>query len=191
MREYPSLNTDRLLLRQFWPHEAGVVKSLAGAYEVSQGCLYIPHPYETGIAETWIAFHELWHNEGTQTVFAITRREDGWIIGSIALVYDRDHARAELGYWIGAPFWSCGYATEAAELVLVYAFEHQVMNKVTARFFRRNPASGRVLEKIGMHREGILKKHMMKDGIYEDIVVCGVLCDEWRARIKMNETRDR
>jgi [ribosomal protein S5]-alanine N-acetyltransferase len=180
--KYPFLETKRLILRQFLPLEAGVVRDLAGAYEISHDCQNIPHPYHISLAEMWIACHAQWHKEGEQTVFAITRRTDGWIIGAIGLVYDRPHHKAELGYWIGVPFWSCGYATEAIAGVLLYAFEWQMMQKVSARCFRNNLASARVLEKNGMQREGLLRRDLYREGVYEDVIVSSILCDEWRAR---------
>lgn len=180
MENYPILSTIRLILRQFRPEEAMVVRSLAGSYEIAHGCLTVPHPYGIEIAQAWIASHEEWFREKTQVVFAITRKEDGWIIGAAGLMNELDHNRAEIGYWIGLPFWGHGYATEAAEAVLKYAFEGLKVHRVTASYFRRNPASGRVIEKIGMQREGVLRNHILKEGIYEDVIVCGILDTEWR-----------
>ena len=181
MNDYPVLYSNRLILRHFRPEEAMVVRNLAGDYEIAHGCLTVPHPYGIGMAETWIACHEEWYSLGIQLVFAITRKEDGWLIGAIGLMLDQDHNRAEIGYWIGVPFWGCGYATEAAETAVTFAFEEMVMNRVTSTIFMRNTASGRVLEKIGMHQEGILRKHLLKEGIYEDVFVYGMLREEWRA----------
>ncbi|MFH0967121.1 MAG: GNAT family protein [Methanobacteriota archaeon] len=183
MKDYPTLNSDRLILRQFHPEEAMVVKNLAGDYKIAHGCLTVPHPYGIGLAESWIACHEEWYSSGIQLVLAIIRKEDGWLIGAVGLMLDQDHNRAEIGYWIGVPFWGCGYATEAAEAAVAYTFEEMLMNRVTATIFMRNPASGRVLEKIGMRQEGILKKHLLKEGTYEDVLVFGILHEEWRADI--------
>lgn len=179
MADYPILFTDRLVLRQFLLHEAPIVKDLAGAPEIARGTLNIPHPYGLGLAELWIACHETWFSEGTQVVFAITRKTDGWIIGAVGLTLDQEHNRAEIGYWIGVPFWSQGYATEASRSVIAYAFEDQMVHRITGSHFMRNQASGRVLEKIGLHREGLLREHLLKDGIYEDVIIYGILNHEW------------
>ncbi|HWQ66524.1 MAG TPA: GNAT family N-acetyltransferase [Methanospirillum sp.] len=182
MAGYPILVTPRLVLRQFVIEEAMVVRKLAGAYEIAHGCLNIPHPYGAGMAETWISCHDEWYREGSQIIFAITRAEDGWLLGAVGLVLDEDHARGELGYWIGVPFQGCGYATEAARAVLLYAFETLSLNRITASYFVRNPASGHVLEKVGIHREGLLRRHLKKEGVFEDVIICGILRDEWSDR---------
>lgn len=181
MNDYPTLYSSRLILRRFFPEEAMVVRNLAGDHKIAHGCLTVPHPYGIGIAETWIACHEEWFSLGIQLVLAITRKKDGVLIGAIGLMFDQDHNRAEIGYWIGVPFWGNGYATEAGVAGVAYAFDTMQMNRVTASIFMRNPASGRVLEKIGMHREGVLRRHLLKEGTYEDMLVYGMLQEEWRA----------
>lgn len=75
---------------------------------------------------------------------------------------------AELGYWIGVPFWGNGYATEAAQAVLDYAFRNIGLERVIAKFLRRNPASGRVLQKLGMKHVRINTCAIQKWGVWED-----------------------
>lgn len=188
--EYPVLETDRLVLRQFFPEEACIVRELAGSAEVAYGCMNIPHPYGIGLAEMWISCHETWYNDGSQLVFAITRKVDGWLIGAVALTFDKEHARADLGYWIGLPFWNCGYATEAAGAAIAYAFDELLVYRITASHFVRNLASGRVLEKLGMHKEGLLREHLLKDGIREDVIIRGILRNEWIIPSKPNITKN-
>jgi len=180
--EYPILETERLVLRHFYPEEACIVRDLAGASDVSYGCINIPHPYGIGMAEVWIASHRIRYTEGSQLIFAVVRKTDGWIIGTVGLIFEQDHARADIGYWIGVPFWNQGYATEAATATMSYAFENLLLYRITASHFVRNLASGRVLEKLGMLKEGLLRQHLLKDGIYEDVIIRGILRDEWRAR---------
>lgn len=188
--DYPILETSRLVLRKFLFEEACIVRDLAGSKEVSHGCINIPHPYGLGLAEVWIASHEIWYSEGSQLVFAITRIDDGWIIGAIGLMLEPEHGRADLGYWIGFPFWNQGYATEAARAVLTYAFEELLLHRITASHFVRNLASGRVLEKLGMKKEGLLREHLLKDGIREDVIIRGLLKSEMRSFSKENGTND-
>ena len=180
MKDYPVLETNRLILRQFFSEEACIVRELAGSTEVAYGCMNIPHPYGIGLAEIWIACHKSWYAKGSQLVFAVTRKEDGWIIGAIGLTFEQEHARAEIGYWIGPPFWNFGYATEAAEAVITYAFDELLLHRITAQHFVRNVASGRVLEKLGMHQEGLLIDHLLKDGVWEDVIIRAILRSDWR-----------
>ena len=118
----PTLRTERLLLRAFRPEDAAVVQRLAGEREVADTTLTIPHPYRDGMAETWIATHaEAWERQERLTL-AITAEALG-VIGAISLHLRPVHRRAELGYWVGRPFWNCGYATEAARAVIAFGFE--------------------------------------------------------------------
>ncbi len=87
--------------------------------------------------------------------------------------------RAELGYWIGEPFWNHGYCTEAARAFLDYAFGAVGLVRVHASHFSRNPASGRVMRKIGMKYEGCRRCHAKKWDKLEDLDLYGILKEEW------------
>jgi RimJ/RimL family protein N-acetyltransferase len=102
-------------------------------------------------------------------------------MGAIGLVITGTHDRADLGYWIGTSYWNNGYATEAGRAMLDYAFRIRGLNKVTAHYFAKNPASGRVLEKIGLRNEGVFRQHVKKWGEFLDCVMYGVLRSEWEA----------
>ena len=116
-----------------------------------------------------------------ETEFAITLRADGTLVGSIALMVEPDQHRAELGYVVGVPHWGRGYATEAGLAVLGHGFGELGLNRVYAFCFSRNPASRRVLEKLGMIREGMRREHTLKWGEYLDSDAFGILASEWRA----------
>lgn len=176
----PTLRTARLVLRPFAIGDAADVQRLAGDPRVAATTLNIPHPYEDGMAETWIAGHAPGWEAGREVVFAITL--DGALAGAVGLVIERAHRRAELGYWIGVPFWNRGLATEAARAVLDWAFESLALHKVLARHVPANPASGRVMEKLGMAREGLQRQHVWKRDRFEDLVEYAILRPEWEAR---------
>lgn len=178
----PVLSTARLVLRPMGPDDAAAVQKWAGDFEVADTALNIPHPYPDGLADEWIAMHGRAWREGREAVFAITARADGTLMGAIGLAgIDARHRHAEMGYWLGRPFWNLGLATEAARAVLAFAFDTLDLERVFAHHFVRNPASGRVLEKIGMVREGVLRAHVRQWGRPEDLVVCGILRREWQA----------
>lgn len=178
----PVLRTARLVLRPMTPQDAPDVTKWAGDFEVADTALNIPHPYPDGLAEEWIAMHGRAWREGREAVFAITARADGTLMGAIGLAgIDARHRHAELGYWLGRPFWGLGLATEAVRAVLHFAFETLDLDRVFAHHFVRNPASGRVLEKVGMVREGRLRAHVRQWGRPEDLIVRGILRKEWNA----------
>lgn len=174
----PSLETPRLLLRAFADSDAGAVQELAGKREIADTTQSIPHPYEDGVAEHWIKSLKVGQEAGAMSTWAITGQHDGVLLGAVGLTIERELNKAELGYWIGVPYWNRGYATEAAEAVLRYGFAVLQLNRISARHLVRNPASGRVIQKIGMHREGVARQDTMKWGRYEDVIWYSMLRDE-------------
>ncbi len=118
----PTIETARLVLRPFALSDAKDVQRLAGDYTVSNTTLNIPHPYEDGMAEEWIASLGPRFDSGTLCTLAIVRRDTRELIGAIGLSLSPRFARAEVGYWIGKAFWGNGYCTEAAQAILHYGF---------------------------------------------------------------------
>lgn len=174
----PELWTERLLLRPLRREDAVAVRRLAGDREVALNTLAVPHPYEEGQAEEWIRTTHRDFQLGRAAVFAVTHQSDGLLVGTVGLVIEQDHARAELGYWVGRPFWNRGYATEACHRVLLYAFGPLRLDRVYALHFSRNPASGRVLQKLGMRHEGRLRQHYRRWGVPQDAEMYGILRHE-------------
>jgi ribosomal-protein-alanine N-acetyltransferase len=175
----PTLKTSRLVLRPFRKDDAASVQRLAGEWEIADTTLNIPHPYENGLAEQWIETHEPGYEAEKLAAFAVVLRDRQQLIGAVSLKVDRDLNRADLGYWIGKPFWNLGYAAEAARAVIAAGFDEMGLNRICAFHFARNPSSGRVMEKLGMLLEGTARQHTMKWGKYEDLVSYGILREDW------------
>jgi RimJ/RimL family protein N-acetyltransferase len=178
----PTLTTPRLVLRPFTARDAPDVQRLAGDRSVAATTVNIPHPYPDGAAEVFIASQEDAFAAGTGATFAVTDKATGDLLGGVGITITARFRHAELGYWIAADRWGRGYATEAAAELLRYAFEDLGLHRVYARYFPRNPQSGRVMRKLGMTPEGRLRGHVFKDGAFEDLEVCGILAEEWLAR---------
>jgi [ribosomal protein S5]-alanine N-acetyltransferase len=176
----PTLDAPRLVLRPFAPADAADVQRMAGRREVSDTTLNIPHPYEDGVAERWIASHAEAAAAGERLTLAITLRETGELCGAITLHLRQGHARAELGYWVGVEHWSRGYCTEAARAMLAHAFDTLGLHRVHSTHLTRNPASGRVMQKLGMRHEGTLREHFRKWDRFEDVAVYGILASDAR-----------
>lgn len=177
--DQPTIYSKRLVLRPFDDSDATAVQLLAGAQEIADTTLSIPHPYEDGMAEQWIADHRDQFRAGTGAVFAIAERASDQLIGAIGLTVDTVSKKAELGYWIGLPFWNKGYATEAAGRLIGFGFDELDLNRIAAQHMVRNPASGRVMQKVGMSHEGTIRQGMMKWGKFEDLEMYGILRSEW------------
>ncbi len=156
-----------------------MVEKLAGEFDVAAGTLYIPHPYPTGEAERWIGTLSAAFEAGILAQFAITELDTDELRGSMGLQLSNEHDAGELGYWIGRDFWNQGLATEAARAVLRYGFEELQRNRISAHHFAENPASGRVLQKIGMTHEGRVRQAIKKDGRYRDIELYAILKEDW------------
>ena len=180
MIEQLVLETERLTLRPYTLADADDVQRLFGVSEVLDTVFKTPVTYEAGMAEAWIGTLGELLETGKGVNYAVTRRSVGELVGGCGLrIFPQDH-RAEMWYWIGRAFWGQGYATEAGASVLKYAFETLKLNRVAAEHFGLNPASGRVLQKLGMTHEGTLREQMLRWDKYEDGVVYGILASEWR-----------
>ncbi len=175
----PTLETQRLILRPFAPLDAGTVQRLAGDRAVADTTERIPHPYEDGMAEAWIATHPQRFQDRQECTFAVVLKETSELIGTLGLTLTMAHRRGELGYWIGRAFWSHGYCTEAAQVVVHYGFSVLGLHRIQGKRLTRNPASGRVMEKLGMRHEGRLRGHTRKWDVFEDVEVYGILCEAW------------
>lgn len=173
----PTLETTRLRLRPY--HEADVTEliPLIGTREVAATTGRIPYPYTEKDAIEFIAAAQ-----GDDEIrLAITLRNDGRMIGGIGLRLFEQSCNAELGYWLGVPYWRQGYATEAAREMLRYGFQKLELHRIFATHFIHNPASGRVLEKIGMRYEGCQRQHIRKWDQFFDSMLYGLLREEWKA----------
>lgn len=168
------LETDRLTLRPFELVDASLVQKLAGDREVAQTTLSIPHPYPDGAAEAWIAAGRERASAGHGFPYAIVIRDEGVLIGCISLNLTRPHSRGELAYWLGTSYWGKGYATEAAAMVVNFGFDDLGLNRIWAAAMSKNPASSRVMQKIGMKPEGEFRQHILKWGEFEDLVYYGM-----------------
>lgn len=180
MIDTPILQTSRLILRPLKMSDAKRVQLLAGDKEVARTTLLIPHPYPNGAAEAWIAEQHEKRASREQAVFAAVPRESDELIGCIGLTRSSEtgpHA-AELGYWIGRPFWNLGYCTEACLAVRTFGFESFGLSRIFAHHLIDNPASGRVMRKLGMRQEGVLRQHVEKWGKLKDIVFFGILKED-------------
>ncbi|HKX11537.1 MAG TPA: GNAT family N-acetyltransferase [bacterium] len=164
----PTLETPRLRLRPFELWDALEVQRLAGDFRIADTTLRIPHPYEDGMAEAWILQQAETSLQSTEFVFAIARKEDASLIGAMGLA-GINGGEAELGYWIGVPYWNQGYCSEAGVAVLDFAFSTLGLKRVRANHFRRNPASGRVLQKLGLKLDLSAPTQIEKAGVIEEV----------------------
>ena len=179
MSATPTLRTARLVLGGFETEDAADLQRLAGDREIADTTLAIPHPYEMDHALAWIGNQRRESARGRAENFAIRLSPGTPIIGCAGIRdIDGEHLQAELGFWIGREWWGRGYAREAASAVIRFGFETLGLNRISAHHMVRNPAAGKVLQHIGMQREGVLRQRVRKWGIYEDVVMYAILRDD-------------
>jgi [ribosomal protein S5]-alanine N-acetyltransferase len=171
----PPLQTELLTLRPYAVADIPTLVPLIGAREVAATTLRIPHPYSEADARDFIAATKEDLSTGNELRLAVIVRESGSLCGGVGLRIEADHRRAELGYWIGVPYWGKGYATEAATAMVNYGFDTLGLHRIFAGHVANNLASARVLKKIGMRHEGSQGGHILKWGEFLDLELYGIL----------------
>jgi RimJ/RimL family protein N-acetyltransferase len=144
----PVLKTERLTLRAPRLRDARAIARFAGDRRIAENTARLPHPYTIDDAEEFIAAV---NREDNDTTFVIIL--DGALIGACGL--EARGSSAEIGYWLGAPFWGRGYATEAVRAAIDHAFGEPHYATLEAGARVSNPASRRVLEKCGFQWTGV------------------------------------
>ena len=183
MEARPTLETVRLRLRPYREADIPELLPVIGTREVAATTLRIAHPYTEQDARDFLALAQ----EPGKIWLAITRVEDGRQIGGIGLRVDEQHQHAELGYWLGVPYWGHGYATEAAREMLRYGFAELGLHRIFASHFKHNAASGRILLKLGMRHEGCQREHLRKWEQFVDSELYGILRREWEISREVHE----
>jgi RimJ/RimL family protein N-acetyltransferase len=151
MSAQPTLLVDDLLLRPMALADAARVQELAGDERIADTTANIPHPYPDGEAERWITQLAEQTATGEQLTWAITVEDR--VVGCVSLM-DIAGDEAELGYWVGVPYWGRGIATMAVGSVVACAFERLSLKRIHARVLSRNKASARVLLRQGFIHTG-------------------------------------
>lgn len=144
----PDLVTDHLLLRALNAADAVEIAPLVNDWEVARYTSHIPFPYTVQMADEFIAAQAEAPESGSR-VFAIIRKEDQKLVGCVGLHREMGANHGEIGYWIGRQFWGNGYASEAVQRVVDYAFLDLGMVELDAGAVPVNKASHRVLSKAG------------------------------------------
>lgn len=150
----------------------------------------IPHPYPKNGAWSWIMSLTPRQAAGIEYAFAIVRGSDNAVVGVTGLT-NVCKGEAELGYWIGRPFWGNGYATRASNRLIRYGFERVNLHRVYARPLLKNEASCRVLEKMGFQQDRIVPNMFPKWSEDVDLAIYELPVEQWRRRHRMRSATDR
>jgi ribosomal-protein-alanine N-acetyltransferase len=181
-KDYPILETDRLILRKLTLGDAEAVFAYASDPEVTRYVAWDTHRS----LEDSKAFlkHTIRKNKrGDEPDWGIVYKGDQRFVGTCGFAgWEAGHARAEIGYVIRREYWGQGLMPEAVRAVVSFGFENMDLNRLEARSIAENAASTRVMEKAGMLYEGTLRQREFIKGAYRDIKLYAILKSEHRSR---------
>jgi len=161
------------VLRELRATDAIAVAAGAGDRRVAQYLIAVPSPYPIALARRWVLHRIAWWKQGRGVTFAVTHADEPEpLLGTVSL---RRYVRA-------APVWGHGFATEAAQAVVDFGFRELRLARVYAQVLAGNRASLGVLDKLGMVSEGVKRQHVNKARRLHDVVLYGLLRDEWLRR---------
>ena len=164
----PTLNPPRLTLRPLVPGDADAVFAMMGDDETMRWWDW-PAFQDRAVVSDIVASQLADVTEGVAVYWAVVLNASGAVVGSCDLSeIDNHHARAEVGFLFHRSHWGNGYAREAMQAVIVFAFEDLRLQRLWARIHAGNAASRRLLERLGFSREGTLKGHVLRDGARRD-----------------------
>ncbi len=177
------LNTERLILRKFRSDDASMVYENWSSDEVVYK--YTGDKYHKSITDTetrlqkWIENYE----KDDYYRWTIVTRDCEEVIGIIMANYIAEGEYVHMAYFLSPKFWSIGYTTEAFRRVIKFFFEEVGMNRVEAMYHPENMASGEVMKKCGLTREGVLRQ-ALKTNIsgFTDMIICSILAEEYFER---------
>ncbi|MDM5189017.1 GNAT family protein [Bacillus sp. DX4.1] len=121
------------------------------------------------------------YEEGSVFRWGIELKGTNQLIGTCGFhLINQNHKRAEIGYELDDTYWGKGYATEALQAILAYGFETLQFIRIAAVVYTENEASHKLLKKAGFTEEGLLRKHMVQNGVAHDTVIHSLLEEDWR-----------
>ena len=149
----PSFNSARLLLRPLTKQDATGIQQLANDQRIASVTASIPYPYPQGLASQWIAQTQQGWLEQSEVSFGIVLQSCNRLIGTFSLL-NIQADEAEIAYWLGVDYWGNGYASEACQTMVDYAFEGLNFRRIKARVLVRNSASSKLLTRLGFRVAG-------------------------------------
>lgn len=174
------LVTERLVLRDFEPADWPSVHSYASDLEVVRYMPWGPNTEEDSRSFVQSAIQRARDEPRRDFVLAVTLKADGRLIGGCGVnVSNPDDRGGWIGYCLNQLFWRCGYGTEVAGALIAFGFEQLRLHRIFATCDPENVGSVRVLEKVGMRREGHYREHKWVKGRWCDTFVFAILDHEW------------
>lgn len=181
-RRLPTLTTERLTLRPLRREDAADMFAYASDPEMAHYTLWEAH---RTLADTrqFLTYTLACYERGEPASWGVVLTATGRLIGTCGFVgWNMNHRRGEIGYAIARALWGQGLATEAARAVVDFGFRATTVYRLQALCMVENTASARVMEKLGMHYEGILRGFMVHKGHPSDMKMYATLRNDWDER---------
>ncbi len=176
----PTLETERLVLRKVQPGDARDLFEYGRDAEVARHVLWDAYRTEND-ARMYVRYLQRQYRGDQPSSWGIVHKADRKMIGTIGFMWwNHDHNSAEVGYSLSRAYWNHGYMSEALTPVLRFGFEEMGLHRIEAQHEVDNPASGRVMEKVGMRREGTARGRLYNKGRYVDVDVYAILREDWQ-----------
>jgi RimJ/RimL family protein N-acetyltransferase len=173
------IRTERLFLRPVRVEDLSEVQDAAGRREVADTMISIRHPFTQADATRYVGSRIAAMEQARGVAFTLRTHASAFVGFAELRDIEREHALAELSFWLAVDCWGRGYMAEALAAILRNAFRDLDLNRVYAHHMVRNPASGRVLSRLGFQVEGRLRQRVRKWGRFEDVVLQALLRSEW------------
>lgn len=149
---FPLINTPRLKLRKLKVEDFPSLIKYANNKKIADEITNVPYPYQEMDAVHRISYVTQGFNKKSHFCFAIEWKESSELIGEISLHIAQKNKKAELGYWVGKPFWGKGIATEAAKAIIGFGFEKLGLELIFATCHIENLPSQKVVTHNGMKK---------------------------------------
>ena len=176
----PTLETERLLLRRMLVSDCYDMYEYARRPDVTKYLTWSPHS-SVDYTKEYLAHLSHHYQLGDFYDWAVILKAENKMIGTCGFTrFHFPHDAAEVGYVINPEYRGRGIAPEALRAVLAFGFETVGLHRIEAKFVADNEASRRVMEKVGMHFEGIAYGQMRIKEIYRDIGTCAILAETFK-----------
>jgi [ribosomal protein S5]-alanine N-acetyltransferase len=162
------IKTKRLILRPLQRSDALLLAKYANDRTIYRNTLRMPYPYTLKQANQWINKNLANYKKRNSNYYSFVIEFEGKFAGALGIDSIIRGHKAELGYWLGRPYWGKGFMTEAVKEATNFAFKKYKLKRVYAWTFTWNKASQNVLKKAGFKFEGVAKKNVKKKGKYLD-----------------------
>ena len=171
----PTLETPRLILRRIAMRDAGDIFAYSCDPQVARHVLWSAQR-DIGEAREYCRYMVRRYRADEPSSWGIVEKSTGKMVGTIGyMAYSEENETVELGYSLARWLWNGGYMTEALDCVIDYTFDAMRVNRIEAQHELDNPASGRVMQKCGMRKEGILRQRLYNKGTFVDVALYAIL----------------